>query len=138
MLEVKDVSAGYGHTRVLFDVSLTAGPGEFVALLGRNGMGKTTLIRVLMGLLPCRSGEIVFAGKRLDGQPAHRIARLGLGLVPEGRLICPNLTVRENLVATARPAKDGEEAWTLDRIYGLFPRLAERQANLGHQLSGGE
>lgn len=139
MLEVKDVSAGYGSNEVLFGVSMTVDDGEFVTLMGRNGMGKTTLVRTLMGLLPRSGGHIRFDGQSLDRIPAHRIARLGLGLVPEGRLVCGNLTVRENLVATERPAiGNGASAWNLEKIYALFPRLAERQNNLGSQLSGGE
>ncbi|HXE48640.1 MAG TPA: ABC transporter ATP-binding protein [Ramlibacter sp.] len=139
MLEVKDVSAGYGSNEVLFGVSMTVEDGEFVTLMGRNGMGKTTLVRTLMGLLPRSGGHIRFDGQSLDRLPAHRIARLGLGLVPEGRLVCANLTVRENLVATERPAAgNGASAWNLEKVYALFPRLAERQSNLGSQLSGGE
>jgi len=139
MLEVKDVSAGYGSNEVLFGVSMTVEDGEFVTLMGRNGMGKTTLVRTLMGLLPRSGGHIRFDGQSLDRMPAHRIARLGLGLVPEGRLVCANLTVRENLVATERPAAgNGARAWNLEKVYALFPRLAERQSNLGSQLSGGE
>jgi branched-chain amino acid transport system ATP-binding protein len=139
MLEVKDVSAGYGSNEVLFGVSMTVDDGEFVTLMGRNGMGKTTLVRTLMGLLPRSGGHIRFDGQSLDRLPAHRIARLGLGLVPEGRLVCGNLTVRENLVATERPAAgNGASSWNLEKVYALFPRLAERQNNLGSQLSGGE
>ena len=139
MLEVNDVSAGYGKTAVLFGASLTVKAGEFVTLLGRNGMGKTTLVRVLMGLLPLAQGNVTFSGHALRGLKAHRIARLGLGLVPEGRLVCPNLTVRENLIATERAGDDqAARRWTLERVYELFPRLAERQHNLGFQLSGGE
>ena len=139
MLEVEDVSAGYGSNEVLFGVSMAVKDGEFVTLMGRNGMGKTTLVRTLMGLLPRSGGHIRFDGRSLDRMPAHRIARLGLGLVPEGRLVCGNLTVRENLVATRRPGTgDGANAWDLEKVYALFPRLAERQNNLGSQLSGGE
>jgi branched-chain amino acid transport system ATP-binding protein len=140
MLELRNVSAGYGLNEVLFGVSLTVADGEFVTLLGRNGMGKTTLVRTLMGLLPCRGGHIRFDGQSLDRMPAHRIARLGLGLVPEGRLVCGNLTVRENLIATERPAAgaSGASSWNLEKVYTLFPRLSERQHHLGSQLSGGE
>ncbi len=139
MLELKEVSAGYGSNEVLFGVSMTVEDGEFVTLMGRNGMGKTTLVRTLMGLLPRSGGHIRFDGQSLDRMPAHRIARLGLGLVPEGRLVCGNLTVRENLVATGRPATgNGASSWNLEKVYALFPRLAERQNNLGSQLSGGE
>jgi branched-chain amino acid transport system ATP-binding protein len=139
MLELREVSAGYGSNEVLFGVSMTVEDGEFVTLMGRNGMGKTTLVRTLMGLLPRSGGHIRFDGQSLDRMPAHRIARLGLGLVPEGRLVCGNLTVRENLVATERPAAgNGASSWNLEKVYALFPRLAERQNNLGSQLSGGE
>ena len=140
MLELIDVSAGYGPNEVLFGVSLNVDDGEFVTLMGRNGMGKTTLVRTLMGLLPRSAGHVRFDGQSLDRMPAHRIARLGLGLVPEGRLICGNLTVRENLIATARQGSGASAsgAWDLERIYALFPRLLERQNHLGSQLSGGE
>lgn len=139
MLEVEDVSAGYGSNEVLFGVSMTVNDGEFVTLMGRNGMGKTTLVRTLMGLLPRSGGHIRFDGRSLDRMPAHRIARLGLGLVPEGRLVCGNLTVRENLIATQRPAAgNGASSWDLEKVYALFPKLAERENNLGSQLSGGE
>lgn len=140
MLELKNVSAGYGLNEVLFGVSLTVNDGEFVTLMGRNGMGKTTVVRTLMGLLPLRGGHIRFDGQSLDRMPAHRIARLGLGLVPEGRLVCGNLTVRENLIATERPAAgaSGASSWNLEKVYALFPRLSERQNHLGSQLSGGE
>lgn len=140
MLELKEVSAGYGSNEVLFDVSMTVEDGEFVTLMGRNGMGKTTLVRTLMGLLPRSGGHIRFDGQSLDRMPAHRIARLGLGLVPEGRLVCGNLTVRENLVATERsaPGTSGASSWNLEKVYSLFPRLSERQNSLGSHLSGGE
>ena len=140
MLEFRNVCAGYGRTEVLFDVSFDVKPGEFVTILGRNGMGKTTLVRVLMGLLPRRAGEITFRGTELSRMPAYRVARLGLGWVPEGRHVCPNLTVRENLIATARApqADSASSAWTLERVYALFPLLEERNRNLGSQLSGGE
>ncbi len=139
MLELAGISAGYGHTEVLFNVNLKVKQGQFVTLLGRNGMGKTTLVKVLMGLLAARTGRIAFEGVAIEHLQAHRIARLGLGLVPEGRLVCPNLTVRENLIATERSkSASGRPGWTLERIYDLFPRLKERSGNLGFQLSGGE
>lgn len=140
MLEFSHVSAGYGRTEVLFDVSFAVRAGEFVTVLGRNGMGKTTLVRVLMGLLPRTAGNVKFKGTELGRMPAHRVARLGLGWVPEGRHVCPNLTVRENLIATARavPMDSTSSNWTLEKIYALFPRLEERSRNLGSQLSGGE
>ncbi|MTW18542.1 ATP-binding cassette domain-containing protein [Rhodoplanes serenus] len=136
MLTVDNLQAGYGTTPVLFDVGFTIAAGEVVTLLGRNGMGKTTTIRALMGLLRPTGGTAVFEGQRLVGLPPYRIAQLGLGLVPEGRQVFPSLTVRENLVATAA-ARFGER-WTLDRVYAFFPRLAERRRHLGSQLSGGE
>jgi len=134
MLELDGVEAAYGRSQVLFGATLRVDPGEVVTLMGRNGMGKTTTVRVIMGLLPIASGVVRFAGRDLAGLPAYRIAQLGLGLVPEGRQIFPNLTARENLVATAR--RGGR--WTLERIFELFPRLAQRQAAMGNQLSGGE
>ena len=135
LLELAQVHAGYGPSRVLFGLDLALDPGSALALLGRNGMGKTTTIRAILGLLPVTSGRIRFAGRDVTGLPAHRVARLGVGLVPEGRQIFPNLTVLENLVATARP---GHGDWTLARVHDLFPRLAERRDNLGSELSGGE
>ena len=137
MLTVEALEAGYGQAPVLFGVDLAVGPGEALALLGRNGMGKTTAVRAIFGLLRPAAGRIVFDGRDLTGQPPHAIARRGLGLVPEGRQIFPTLTVAENLVATAA-ARFGPPRWTLPRIYELFPRLAERQYHLGAQLSGGE
>jgi branched-chain amino acid transport system ATP-binding protein len=118
---------------VLFGMSLRIAKGEVVTLLGRNGMGKTTTVRSIMGLTPARAGTIRFAGQDMRGRSSFRIAKLGIGLVPEGRQIFPNLTVRENLVATARG-----EGWTLERIYEFFPSLARRAGNMGNQLSGGE
>jgi branched-chain amino acid transport system ATP-binding protein len=137
MLIVDKLAAAYGPAQVLFDVSFAVNAGEFVTLLGRNGMGKTTTIRTLMGLLPARSGNALFEGVRLGGLPPYRVAQAGLGLVPEGRQIFPTLTVEENLVATAA-ARFGPPRWTLPQVYDLFPRLAERRANMGNQLSGGE
>jgi len=133
MLELAGVQGGYGETRILFDVSLRVGAGEVVALLGRNGMGKTTTIRTIMGLLPPRGGTLRLDGTDIAGQPPFRIARRGLGLVPEGRQVFPTLTVAENLIATARPG-----LWTTEAVYALFPRLRERRFHLGRQLSGGE
>ena len=137
MLSVDKLQAGYGPAQVLFDVSFTVGAGEVVTLLGRNGMGKTTTIRTIMGLLPARGGDATFEGARLNALPPYRIAQRGLGLVPEGRQVFPTLSVEENLVATAA-ARHGEARWTLARVYEFFPRLAERRANMGNQLSGGE
>ena len=135
MLEVRALEAAYGASQVLFGVDLDVGAGEVVTLLGRNGRGKTTTVRAIMGLLPPRAGTIDFAGAPIAGAPAHRVAQAGLGLVPEGRQVFANLTVRENLVATARGAPGG---WTLERVVGLFPILAERADRMGAQLSGGE
>jgi branched-chain amino acid transport system ATP-binding protein len=137
MLAVEKLQAGYGPAQVLFDVSFAVDAGEVVTLLGRNGMGKTTTIKTLMGLLPARGGSASFAGEALLGRPPYRVAQRGLGLVPEGRQIFPTLSVEENLVATAA-ARHGAARWTLARVYEFFPRLAERRANMGNQLSGGE
>ena len=138
MLSVKDVDSGYGRGQVLFDVSLTIGEGEVVSLMGKNGMGKTTLIRTIMGMLTVRKGEIHFNSRLTRGMAMHRIAAMGLGWVPEGRLIFPSLSVEENLVATAVKRKGLNHSWTLDSVYELFPRLRERRFNGGSQLSGGE
>jgi branched-chain amino acid transport system ATP-binding protein len=140
MLEVRGLEAAYGASQVLFGIDLSVGPGEVVTLLGRNGMGKTTTVRAVMGLMPVKSGSIAFGGAAIAGLPAYKVAKAGLGLVPEGRQIFPNLSVHENLVATARAPANGTngEPWTLDRVYGLFPRLRERAENMGNQLSGGE
>ncbi len=138
MLTLRQVQAGYGHSQVLFDISLTIAPGEVVTLLGRNGMGKTTTVRAVMGQLPLRGGDISFAGQSLGGLSPDRIARLGLGLVPEGRQVFPTLTVWENLVATASNRLAAAAPWTLARIYALFPRLEERAGQRAGTLSGGE
>src|SRR5215831_12231683 len=137
MLTVEKLAASYGPAQVLFDVTFAIGAGEVVTLLGRNGMGKTTTIRTLMGLVRAREGAATFDGRALIGLAPFAVAQAGLGLVPEGRQIFPTLTVEENLVATAA-ARFGAPQWTLDTVYGLFPRLAERRRNLGSQLSGGE
>jgi branched-chain amino acid transport system ATP-binding protein len=136
VLKVAGIETSYGLSQVLFGVSLTIAPGEMVTLMGRNGMGKTTTVRSIMGLTPARAGQIHFMGQEIRGLPAYKVAQLGVGLVPEGRQIFPNLTVYENLVATA-VARDGG-AWTLEKVYELFPGLAERSDNMGNQLSGGE
>ena len=136
VLTVDGVETCYGLSQVLFGVSLSIGPGEMVTLMGRNGMGKTTTVRSIMGLTQARAGRIVFQGADIRGLPAYRIAQLGMGLVPEGRQIFPNLTVLENLIATSVERPGGE--WSLERVYELFPRLAERQTSMGNQLSGGE
>ena len=133
MLEIRDLETAYGRSQVLFGVSLRIEKGEVVSLLGRNGMGKTTTVRSIMGITPARSGTISFLGKPIQKLASYRVAQAGLGLVPEGRQVFPNLTVRENLVATARKGP-----WTLERILKLFPHLEARKGNYGNQLSGGE
>ncbi|MBA3520792.1 MAG: ABC transporter ATP-binding protein [Rhizobiales bacterium] len=138
MLEVRGLEAAYGDSQVLFGVSFDVGRGEAVTLLGRNGMGKTTTISAIMGLLRARRGDILFDGAKLNGRPPFRVAQAGLGLVPEGRQIFPTLNVEENLVATAANRSGGAPRWTLPAIYELFPKLAERRRNRGDQLSGGE
>jgi branched-chain amino acid transport system ATP-binding protein len=137
MLVVRDLAAGYGAAQVLFDIGFTVGPGEVVTLLGRNGMGKTTTIHALMGLVAATDGSATFEGLSLLGRPPYRIAQAGLGLVPEGRQIFPTLTAEENLLATAA-SRAGRPQWTLDRVYAFFPALAERRRHMGDQLSGGE
>jgi branched-chain amino acid transport system ATP-binding protein len=137
MLSVEAIEAGYGGAKVLQGVDFDLGEGEALALVGRNGMGKTTTVRVLFGLLPLKAGRIVFEGAALNGRPPHAIARAGFGLVAEGRQAFPTLTVQENLVATAA-ARNGRKRWTLAEVFCLFPRLAERRRNFGDQLSGGE
>ena len=138
LLRVQSLSAGYGRTPVLFDVNLQVGAGEIVGLLGRNGMGKTTLVRSVVGLIAPTAGSIAFAGRATGGWPAHRVARLGLALVPEGRQVFGNLSVEEHLSAFARGDAGQARAWTPQRLFELFPRLAQRRKHLGGQLSGGE
>jgi branched-chain amino acid transport system ATP-binding protein len=143
MLVVEDLAAAYGQSPVLAGVALRVGAGEVVTLLGRNGMGKTTTVRAIMGLLPASGGRILagrieFAGVAVAGLPPHRVAQQGLGLVPEGRQVFPTLTVEENLTATAANRTGGAPRWTLRAVYDLFPRLEERRRNAGAQLSGGE
>ncbi|OAF09396.1 ABC transporter ATP-binding protein [Bradyrhizobium centrolobii] len=138
LLDVDGIETCYGLSQVLFGLSLSIKRGEMVSLMGRNGMGKTTTIRSIMGLTPARAGTIRFDGTEVRQLPSYRIAKLGVGLVPEGRQIFPNLTVRENLVAAAADRFGSDNAWTLAAIYVLFPRLAERASNMGNQLSGGE
>jgi branched-chain amino acid transport system ATP-binding protein len=137
VLKVETLQAAYGAAQVLFDVSFTVGEGEMVTLLGRNGMGKTTTISTIMGLMPAGSGRIMFGGVHLDDLPPYRIAQAGLGLVPEGRQIFPTLNVEENLIATAA-ARFGPPRWQLNDVYQMFPILAERRRNMGNELSGGE
>jgi branched-chain amino acid transport system ATP-binding protein len=133
MLELENVVSGYGRSVILHHISLTAGEGEAVSLLGRNGMGKTTTIRTVMGLLPARSGQIRFKGQDITNARPERISRLGIGYVPEGRGVFPTLSVYENLVMTARSGP-----WTLESIYSLFPQLYRRRNHMGNELSGGE
>ncbi|HEY5378613.1 MAG TPA: ABC transporter ATP-binding protein [Pseudolabrys sp.] len=136
MLELDGVETCYGLSQVLFGMALKIAPGEMVTLMGRNGMGKTTTVRSIMGLTQARAGSVKFMGEDIRALPSYRIAQRGIGLVPEGRQIFPNLNVRENLLATAVEREGG--AWTLESVYGLFPRLSERASSMGNQLSGGE
>jgi len=138
LLQVEDLETAYGASQVLFGVDLAIRTGEVATLLGRNGMGKTTTVRSIMGLTPARSGAIRFRGERIERQRPDRIARRGIALVPEGRQIFPNLSVRENLLAFAGNRSATHDPWTLAKVLAFFPRLAERMDNLGDQLSGGE
>tara|TARA_B100002052_G_C15854285_1_gene586677 strand:+ start:9 stop:710 length:702 start_codon:yes stop_codon:yes gene_type:complete len=138
MLEINGLETAYGQSQVLFGMELNVGKGEVVTLLGRNGMGKTTTLHSVMGLVPSRSGNIRFQGQELRELPSYQIAKTGLSLVPEGRQIFPNLTVLENLVATASNRSQSENPWNLDRVFDLFPRLPNRIHHMGNQLSGGE
>ncbi len=138
MLEINGLETAYGQSQVLFGMELNVGKGEVVTLLGRNGMGKTTTLHSVMGLVPSRSGKIRFQGQELRELPSYQIAKTGLSLVPEGRQIFPNLTVLENLVATASNRSQSENPWNLDRVFDLFPRLPNRIHHMGNQLSGGE
>ena len=138
MLNIKTIETFYGKSQALFGVSLNVSEGEVVTLLGRNGMGKSTTVRSIMGLTPIRSGRIVFDGSDIDRLPSYAIARLGIGLVPEGRQIFPNLTVFENMVATSANRQGTKSPYTLDRVLSIFPRLADRLKHYGNQLSGGE
>ncbi len=138
MLKVSGLATAYGESQVLFGMEFEVGAGEVVTLMGRNGMGKTTTVHSIMGIVPPRAGAILLESRDISGLPSYRIARLGLGLVPEGRQIFPNLTVRENLVAAAANRDARPSPWTLPRVFEFFPRLAERQGNMGNQLSGGE
>jgi branched-chain amino acid transport system ATP-binding protein len=132
-LGLKQVSAGYGETVVLEDIDLALAPGECISVIGRNGVGKTTLLATVMGHTTLHSGDVTLDGQPLNGMPSYRRALAGIGLVPQEREIFPSLTVRENLNVAARPGH-----WTLPRVFELFPRLAERLGNMGNQLSGGE
>ena len=138
LLEVDGLQTAYGSSQVLFGLSFAIRCGEVATLLGRNGMGKTTTVRSILGLTPAMAGTVRFRGERIEALAPDRIARMGLAVVPEGRQIFPNLSVRENLQAFAANRNGSAQPWTLERVYALFPRLAERSRNLGNQLSGGE
>ena len=138
LLEIESLETAYGTSQVLFGVSLAIAQGEVATLLGRNGMGKTTTVRSLLGLTRARGGTVRFRGERIEALAPDRIARMGLAVVPEGRQIFPNLSVSENLRAFGANRNASREPWTLERVYALFPRLAERSRNMGNQLSGGE
>jgi branched-chain amino acid transport system ATP-binding protein len=138
LLEVSGLHAGYGDSAVLFGIDLRVNAGEVVTLLGRNGMGKSTTLRCLNGWLRPSAGRVVFAGQDITGWPADRIARLGLAIVPEGRQLFPNLSVREHLLAFAANRSAAAKPWDLEQVWALFPRLLERASNMGNELSGGE
>jgi branched-chain amino acid transport system ATP-binding protein len=138
MLTVRELQTAYGRSQVLFEINFSIESGEVITLLGRNGMGKTTTVKSLMGICRPKSGEIRLDDQPIHGWPSYRIAQAGLGLVPEGRQVFPNLTVRENLLATAANRRREAAPWTLERVFALFPNLKERQGNYGNQLSGGE
>ena len=138
MFKVEGLETAYGLSQVLFGVSFAVGEGEVATLLGRNGMGKTTTVLSIMGMVASKGGSIKFEDQPVRGLPSYRVAQAGIGLVPEGRQIFPNLTVRENLVATAANRRGTARPWTLERVYELFPGLKERERNFGNQLSGGE
>jgi branched-chain amino acid transport system ATP-binding protein len=138
LLEVRAIDAGYGRSEVLFGVDLAIGPGEIIGVLGRNGMGKTTLVRTVMGLITPSAGSVRFEGREITGWPANRVARAGVALVPEGRQVFANLSVDEHLSAFHRASPDGAKSWTPRRVLELFPALEARREHLGNQLSGGE
>jgi branched-chain amino acid transport system ATP-binding protein len=138
LLKIDELQTFYGDAQALFGVDLSVAEGEFVTMIGRNGMGKTTTVRSIMGIMMPRAGRITFVGQDITRMASHQIARLGIGLVPEQRQVFPNLTVHENLVATAHNRLGRKDPWTLQRVYRLFPRLQERAGNLGLNLSGGE
>jgi branched-chain amino acid transport system ATP-binding protein len=138
LLEVENLHTYYGASHVLHGVSFHVDPGETVCLMGRNGMGKTTTLRSILGLTPPRQGTVKVEGKNVTGLQAHRIVKLGIGFVPENRGIFPNLSVRENLIMASRPGRGGRLDWTFERVVDTFPRLGERLDNMGNQLSGGE
>ncbi|WP_343737347.1 ABC transporter ATP-binding protein [Achromobacter sp.] len=138
LLSLRGVTAHYGASQALFGIDLDIAPGEFVTLLGRNGMGKSTTVKAVMGLNSASRGAISFDGADIGRLPPYKVAQRGIGLVPEGRHVFPNLSVRENLVATAHNRQGVAQPWTLERVYALFPRLSERAKHLGSHLSGGE
>lgn len=138
LLQVREVQAAYGESQVLFGLDLSLQPGEVMGLLGRNGMGKTTLIRSILGLKSVQSGQVVFDGRDITNQSADRVARLGMAVVPEGRQVFPNLSVDEHLTAFASNRHQSQTPWSPKRVFALFPRLAERRGHMGAQLSGGE
>jgi len=138
LLEVSNIETSYGQSRVLFGISFAIATGELVSLMGRNGMGKTTTVRSIMGLTRATAGSIRFAGEDIRDLPSYRVAKLGIGLVPEGRQVFSNLTTRENLVATAANRAAAAEPWTLEKVLALFPRLASRSGTMANLLSGGE
>lgn len=138
MLEVRGLETSYGDSQVLFGMDFNIGAGEVVTLLGRNGMGKTTTVHSILGILQPHGGRIMFEGLEIQGLPSYRVAQSGVGLVPEGRQIFPNLSVRENLIATARERQGDGENWTFDKVLDLFPALTLRLESAGNQLSGGE
>jgi len=138
LLKVSGVRAAYGSSQVLFGIDLEVGAGEVVGLLGRNGMGKTTLIRSILGLKTMAAGQVSFRGQTISGLSADRVGRLGIGIVPEGRQVFPNLSVEEHLTAFSAVRNGSANPWTPAKVFELFPRLAERRNNLGSQLSGGE
>jgi branched-chain amino acid transport system ATP-binding protein len=138
LLEIESIETAYGRSKVLFGLTLSVAAGEMVTLMGRNGMGKTTTVRSIMGLTPASAGSIRLDGQEIRQLPSYRIAKLGLGLVPEGRQVFPNLTARENLIATAANRREVADPWTYDKVCALFPRLAERIDSMANLLSGGE
>ena len=138
MLEVRHLETSYGPSQVLYGIELQIGAGQVVTLMGRNGMGKTTTIKSICGIVPPKAGSIIFEGRDIAGLPSHTIARAGIGLVPEGRQIFPNLTVKENLIATAHNLTGSPSPWTIDRVLDFFPSVAARINGMGNELSGGE
>ena len=138
MLKVDAIESSYGTSQVLFGMTLEVKAGEVVTLMGRNGMGKTTTIRSIIGLMKPQKGTILFEGQKISGLPSHQIAKAGIGLVPEGRQIFPNLTVRENLIATAHNRLGSNDPWVLDKVLTRFPSLKARISGMGNELSGGE